>query len=83
MAHALPFTWTKLTACTRPTLFSAQQTYVPLSSLVTATRCSVLPPSCSDTPSGGKRDAPEGSEPRVPGTSCLEYLTRAGHPAGV
>ena len=24
--HSLPFTWTKLTACTRPTLFSAQQT---------------------------------------------------------
>ena len=23
--HCLPFTWTKLTACTRPTLFSAQQ----------------------------------------------------------
>lgn len=25
-AHALPFTCTTLTACTRPTLFSAQQT---------------------------------------------------------
>lgn len=25
-ARASPFTWTKLTACTRPTLFSAQQT---------------------------------------------------------
>ena len=23
--HSLPFTWTKLTACTRPTLFLAQQ----------------------------------------------------------
>lgn len=79
-APILPFTWTKLTACTRPTLFSAQHTYVPPSSLATAARCSVLPPSCSDTPSVVEEEMSMTVSPgigaSIPGYSAEACLSR-------